>query len=207
MIRFLYGDSLPRHPDLARAMFRDRAAQFSERLGWAVTVDAAGEERDAYDTLNPLYVIWQGDRGEHGGSMRFLPTTGRVMVNEHFRHLSGGGTIASPLIWECTRFCLAPGAGDAFRRSAGLMAAGAFLGRRMGLAHAVGVFEAPMLRLYRALGWPPDIPSKAPGDISVGFWDFTAAPLARLCRRAGITEAQLAEWFASDLAPQSQAAQ
>lgn len=207
MIRFLYGDMLHRHGRLAKGMFRDRAAQFSERLGWAVTVDAAGEERDAYDALNPLYVIWETGAGEHGGSMRFLPTTGRVMVNEHFAHLCGGGPIVSPLIWECTRFCLAPGAEDRFRRSAGLMAAGAFLGQRLRLAHAVGVFEAPMVRLYRALGWAPDIPSGAQGDIGLGFWDFNEAPLARLCRRAGITEAQLAEWYAGDLGPPAEAAQ
>ena len=40
--------------------------------------------------------------------MRFLPTTGDTMVNDHFCHLTGGVRIASPLIWECTRFCLAP---------------------------------------------------------------------------------------------------
>ena len=40
-------------------MFRDRAEQFSQRLGWAVSVNASGHERDQYDELNPLYVIWQ----------------------------------------------------------------------------------------------------------------------------------------------------
>ena len=75
MIRFLYGDSLADHSRLAQSMFRDRAKQFSERLGWEVSVDDAGEERDQYDALNPLYVIWQRPDGLHGGSMRFLPTT------------------------------------------------------------------------------------------------------------------------------------
>ena len=28
------------------------------------------------------------------------------MVNDVFSHLTGGTTISSPLIWECTRFCL-----------------------------------------------------------------------------------------------------
>jgi hypothetical protein len=110
MLRYIHADTLPAHPALARSMFRDRARQFRDRLGWAVTVDAAGEERDAYDALNPLYVIWQDAGGRHAGSMRFLPTTGQTMVNDHFRHLTGGVRIESPLIWECSRFCLAEGA-------------------------------------------------------------------------------------------------
>jgi len=96
MIRFLYGDALNRHPVLRDTMFRDRAAQFSTRLGWAVNIDRQGLERDEYDALNPLYVIWEGRDGRHGGSLRFLPTTGRVMINDHFRHLTGGSRSRVP---------------------------------------------------------------------------------------------------------------
>ncbi len=83
MLRYLYADDLHRFPKLADTMFRDRAHQFRDRLNWDVTVGADGHERDAYDALNPLYVIWQGADGRHGGSMRFLPTTGRTMVEDH----------------------------------------------------------------------------------------------------------------------------
>ena len=110
MLRYLYATDLDRFPRLARGMFRDRAVQFRDRLGWAVEVDADGAETDAYDALNPLYVIWEEPDGSHGGSMRFLPTTGPVMVNDHFGHLTSG-PIVSPLIWECTRFCLSPTTG------------------------------------------------------------------------------------------------
>ena len=54
MLRYLYADELHRFPRLADSMFRDRADQFQRRLGWEVTVDANGLERDAYDELNPL---------------------------------------------------------------------------------------------------------------------------------------------------------
>lgn len=100
MIRYLYGDQLAKHPLLARAMFEDRADQFKTRLGWEVTVNADGQERDEYDDLNPLYVIWETATGVHGGSMRFLPTTGRTMVNDHFLDLTDGVPIQSPFIWE-----------------------------------------------------------------------------------------------------------
>ncbi|HHS94793.1 MAG TPA: autoinducer synthase, partial [Rhodobacterales bacterium] len=108
MLRYVYGHDLGQFPHLAHSMFTDRAAQFKTRLGWDVQVNAAGEERDQYDDLDPLYVIWQREDGLHGGSMRFLPTTGRTMVNEHFAFLNDGAPITSPLIWECTRFCLSP---------------------------------------------------------------------------------------------------
>ncbi len=84
MLRYLYADQLHQRPKLRDTMFRDRADQFKARLGWDVTIDENGYERDAYDDLNPLYVIWEQADGTHGGSMRFLPTTGRTMVNEHF---------------------------------------------------------------------------------------------------------------------------
>lgn len=57
MLRYIYATDLNDHPKLARTMFRDRADQFKFRLGWNVSVDDVGFERDEYDELNPLYVI------------------------------------------------------------------------------------------------------------------------------------------------------
>ena len=155
MLRYIYADDLHQYPVLARTMFRDRAHQFHTRLKWQVTVDADGNERDEYDALNPMYVIWEQPDGTHGGSLRFLPTTGPCMVNDHFRDLTDGVRIESPLIWECTRFCLAPKAEA--RVSAALMLGGMEAGRASFLTHAVGVFDARMVRIYRRLGWGPII--------------------------------------------------
>ena len=55
------------------------------------------------------------------------------------------------------------------------MLAGAELGARFHLDHAVGVFDARMIRVYSKLGWPPEIlGTKGTGKnaISVGLWDF-----------------------------------
>ncbi|MCO4824699.1 MAG: autoinducer synthase, partial [Amylibacter sp.] len=46
MLHYLYADELNSKPVLKNAMFKDRATQFAERLGWDVVVDAYGEERD-----------------------------------------------------------------------------------------------------------------------------------------------------------------
>ena len=191
MIRYLHAGELPALPVLEDSMFRDRAAQFRDRLNWDVTVDSRGWERDGYDTIEPLYVIWQRPDGRHGGSMRFLPTTGETMANDHFLHLTDGVRIASPFIWECTRFCLAPGAEA--RVSAALMLAGLELGLRFGLSHAVGVFDARMVRVYRALGWSPAVLGSE-GGVSVGLWAFEPEMRAGLLPKAGVS-AELSDWW------------
>jgi len=195
MLRYIYADELHRHPRLRDSMFRDRATQFRDRLGWSVRVDATGAERDQYDAMNPLYVIWQMPDGRHGGSMRFLPTVGSCMVNDHFSDLTGG-PITSPLIWECTRFCLAPDAPPSV--SAALMLGGAEIGLAFHLNHAVAVFDDRMVRVYRALGWPPTITGSA-GEgrdrICAGLWEYSTAIRDRLAARAGISTHQSARWL------------
>lgn len=196
MIRYLYADELSRYPRLAATMFRDRAAQFRDRMNWEVTVNAAGEERDQYDDLNPLYVIWERQDGTHGGSMRFLPTTGRTMVNEHFAHLTDGVHIQSPLIWECTRFCLAPGATP--NVSAALMLAGGEIMTGFGIRHFVGVFDARMVRIYRLIGAAPDVlgsDGEGRDAISVGLWEFTPASQVRVAQSARISPELSHYWF------------
>lgn len=197
MIRYMTPDALDAAPELARSMFRDRAAQFRDRLGWDVQVDAAGEERDAYDDAAPLYVLWQGRDGAHGGSMRFLPTSGETMVNDHFRHLVDGMWLASADTWECSRFCLAVSAG---REVAPALLLGALeLGLACGLRHALGVFDLRMLRVYRRLGWMPTVLGAArPGKaaVGVGLWTFDAARRDGLMLRAGVDRSTLAGWRA-----------
>ena len=149
MIRFITADNLAKFPVLQDSMFRDRADQFVRRLGWDVHVDQYGWEHDEYDMLNPLYVICESREGKHLGSMRFLPTTGRNMIEDHFSHLLNGGMIADPKIWECTRFCLGSDAGP---KTAGqLMAAGGEILRGFGLGGFAGVFDQRMVRIDDSL--------------------------------------------------------
>ena len=195
MIRYIYGDTLNAFPRLRDSMFQDRAAQFRDRLQWDVAVDERGFERDDYDDLNPLYVIWEEPGGRHGGSMRFLPTSGRTMVNDHFAHLSET-QISSPLIWECTRFCLAP---DASARVAGLlMLAGGELMRAFSLTHLLGVFDARMVRIYKMIGASPEIlgsDGEGRDKISVGLWPYRAQDRLRVLRRAGVSSEISEAWF------------
>ncbi len=196
MLRYVYGDDLHKYARLRDGMFRDRAQQFARRLNWDVTVDAAGEERDEYDTMNPLYVIWECRDGRHGGSMRLLPTVGRSMVNDHFAHLTQGVRIESPLIWECTRFCLAQGAER--RVSAALVLGAGEVMARFHLAHFVGVFDARMERIYRLLGVNPDvigISGEGANRIGVGLWEMQAAAWPETLKRVGVSREVSRRWF------------
>ncbi|EBA08099.1 acyl-homoserine-lactone synthase [Sagittula stellata] len=196
MIRYIYGNDLHKFPKLARTMFLDRADQFKTRLGWAVDVDERGFERDAYDDENPLYVIWENKDGSHGGSMRLLPTVGGTMVNDHFIHLTDGVRIESPLIWECTRFCLSKAAGPGV--AAALMLAGGEVMQEFGIQHYVGVFDARMVRIYNRIGSSPDIlgqEGEGRAMIAVGLWEFTPEAQANVSRSAGISPDLSKRWF------------
>lgn len=200
MLRYVYASELDRHPRLKATMFRHRAQQFKERLGWEVSVDENGEERDEYDAMNPLYVIWQRADGTHGGSMRFLPTTGRTMVNDHFAALNNGERIESPFIWECTRFCLAP---DAGREVAAALVLGAGeIMARMHLEHFVGVFDPRMERIYRLYGVEPMVKGttgEGRDRIAVGLWEMQAAAWPKTLARVGVTRETSARWWTDSM--------
>jgi len=196
MLRYIYGVDLDKFPLLRDTMFRDRAIQFHDRLGWEVSVDEKGEEHDQYDVLNPLYVIWERADGRHGGSMRFLPTTGRTMVNEHFLHLTDGTRIESPLIWECTRFCLAPDAGREV--SAALVLGGAEIMENFAVEHFVGVFDSRMVRIYKMLDMAPEViggGGEGKDWIGVGLWQMKSEFIPNTLKRLGIMRETSLDWF------------
>ena len=207
MIRFLYTDQLMQHTVLAESMFKDRAVQFKQRLDWDVDVDDRGWEVDEYDRLNPLYIVWENADGTHGGSVRIMPTTGRIMTNEHFLDLTGGVRIASPLIWECTRFCLAPGANAGV--AAALLASGIELGLRFGLEQALGVIYTRTLPIYRRIGSEPDVigcRGEGRERICVGLWGVSEELRAEISRRSGIPVSVIRRWFDASFSAEPQAA-
>jgi acyl homoserine lactone synthase len=198
MLRYIYADELNDYPKLRDTMFHDRATQFKDRLKWDVIVDAQGFERDEYDTLDTLYVIWIMPNGSHGGSMRVLPTMGRVMVNEHFGDVIGH-EIHSEHIWETTRFCLSPGLNEqGVQVSAALMLAGCQIGISKGLESMIAIFDPRMIRVYRRLGWPPKIlgsVGEGHNKIFAGAWTFDHEILARMAQQAGIPEVLSRMWY------------
>jgi acyl homoserine lactone synthase len=173
MIHILRATDLWKKPELAASMFADRRKQFSERLKWPVRVDGFGYERDEYDSENPIYVIVEGDDGLHAGSMRILPTIGKTMLNDHFPETTNGNVVQDRLVWECTRFCLAPGQHGFVASS--LLVAGARLIKEAGLKKLVAIFDVRMTRLYRRSGVEPEVigvHKYEHGRVLAGYWSF-----------------------------------
>ena len=192
MIKVVYAADLFRRPLLAASMFRDRAAQFHDRLGWDVELDDKGLEFDRYDAHNPLYVIIEDEEGGHVGSGRLMPTTGPTMIADHFQDLTGGVQFQSPLIWESTRFCVSPRlTTNPMKVSSALLWAGADIALRAGVEFYVGVFAAPMLRVYKACGWTPEVLGSRmtdDGEICGGLWEVTEEARDTLARRARLAD-------------------
>ena len=183
MLLYLSGAAMRHFPDLVAEMFIDRTGCF-------------GMGRDVYDGLNPIYVIWQRPDGGHGGSMRFLPTLGRTMLDDQFRRLGSGRRIAHAKVWELSRFCLSSAAGP--DTGACLMLGAVALGVGFGLSRAVGVGDAGLMRLFGQTGWVPSIlgtDGVCPGDINLGLWEFSDDARRRLARRANIALPLSRLWF------------
>lgn len=192
MITFFHASQLEAHADLASQMFQDRASQFRDRMKWDVQVDAMGWETDQYDLLDPIYVVVQNADGGHAGSMRFLPTMGRTMLAEVFPHLVNHRPIRDPGIWECTRFCLSPHAGVGVAQM--LLLASAEIGLAIGVRKSLGVFDTPMIRVYRRLGWSPEVLGRADG-IAAGLWTLSSDVHDRLKAETGLAPRVLDAMF------------
>ncbi|MGE4610214.1 MAG: acyl-homoserine-lactone synthase [Paracoccaceae bacterium] len=179
-------------------MFKDRAEQFKARHGWAVTVNNDDHEIDEYDALNPLYAIWEPPEGTHGGSIRILPTVGKTMFKDHFIGLADMKAI-SPVIWECTRFCISPRLkSDQSKIAASLILAGCELGVRFGLESSIGVVYTHTLPIYRRIGWIPDVigsSGKGRKEISACRWPINAEVKANIYRKFRIAPELLEYWF------------
>ena len=197
MIRFIYADQLSLYPLLADSMFRDRAAQFKDRLDWEVTVDENGWEVDQYDRLNPLYIVWENAEGRHGGSVRIMPTVGRIMTNEHFLDLTGG--VHHPQPADLGVHALLPGAGRAGGRGGGAARGG----RRARPALRAGAGGGRDLRQDHA-ALPPHrlgartssaAAARARDRISVGLWPISVEARAEISRKSGIPLSVIARWF------------
>ena len=191
MIKYVLGTDLWMHPDLARTMFRDRAHQFSERLKWNVNVDQNGFERDQYDAINPIYILVENQQGNHAGSMRLLPTTGRTMINEHFAMTLTSGPVQDAATWECTRFCLSQDSDP--KTALKLFASAGRLMQEYDVTSLVAVFDRIMLRKYRLSGVSPTLLGDVKlGDSTViaGQWCFDVMLLDSLMARAGLDPAE-----------------
>lgn len=183
-------------------MFRLRRRVFHDLLGWTVDVKN-GEERDAYDDLDPVYALAFDDAGRLIGSFRFLPTTGPYMLRDVFLKLLDGETPpVDPAVWEVSRFVVdrdrlgRDGLNTVGRTTAMLFAAGAEIGLAYGIEEIVTVCNASVARIPPRMGLTPIWRGKkhrlGRELVVAERWPNNAAVLATIRQRAGIEGSVLA---------------
>jgi acyl homoserine lactone synthase len=95
------------HAALLDQMFKLRRRVFIEQLHW--NVQSVGEqERDAYDDMQPVYLLWVNDSHQVlYGCIRLMPTTGPTLLYDVFRKTFPESLdLIAPDIWEGTRMCV-----------------------------------------------------------------------------------------------------
>jgi len=148
-----------RYAGLLEQSFRLRKRVFHDCLGWQVDVHH-GLERDAYDGLGAVYLVWC-DEDEHHlyGTVRLMPTTGPTLLQDVFRRTFAGKNLVSPVAWEGTRMCLDA---DLLKKSQPALSPSRAFGLLLlalfecafahGIKTLVSNYEPPMERVYRRAG-------------------------------------------------------
>ncbi|MHC2484652.1 acyl-homoserine-lactone synthase [Rhizobium leguminosarum] len=192
MIELLDSAERDLRPEIFEEMFRARAAVFRDRLGWDVCV-RNGMEIDRYDEEeDPIYLVSLNDAGRLTGSLRLLPTTGETMLgNEFASFFDEPVNICSPIVWECTRFCVHPQrtgeeSSGGQQVSSELLIGLCQLALASGIEHIVGLYDYGMTRVYRRIGWcPVPFATSRPqvGKLVVGIWNVSHEALNTMVTR------------------------
>ncbi len=196
MIQLITPDRYGEFVELLAEMHRLRYRIFKERLGWEV--ETAGDmEADAFDALQPAYLLLRAFDGRLMGCVRFLPSQGPTMLCDAFPALlPKGPTPAASDVWESSRFALDIH-GDAPKAAGGLAGPTYELFARMvefGLAKSLSkiltVTDVRMERILRRAEWPLERlgPPRAIGSTMAvaGYLEVSVAALARLRELGGL---------------------
>lgn len=119
MEQILLGKATEKHMDwdALYGMYRLRHTVFHERMGWDVeTYD--GLERDAFDDIDPVYMVARAGRRQINACWRILPTEGPYMLKDTFPELLRGEPAPqAPDVWELSRFAVTPTSSDDCRQA------------------------------------------------------------------------------------------
>ncbi len=108
MIHLISNDNKHLYGELLSKMFQDRKSVFIDRLDWNL-VAPNGEERDAFDTNDTIYLIVVDDnKGDIRSSLRLNPTINPHLMSELFSELCVDGVPRGNEVWEISRYCYNP---------------------------------------------------------------------------------------------------
>ena len=186
-------------PKLTNRMFKLRKEVFADQLGWSVSV-TDDYERDRYDDLGPVYLVWCDDNQERlYGCLRLMPTTGPTLLYDVFRATFPADIdLVSPGIWEGTRMCidekvvaadypdLSPV--DAFSH---LLLALCECALTHGIDTMISNYEPHMRRVYRKAGLNVDELGRSDSygrlPVCCGLFEVSPAVLNNMRQALGIT--------------------
>ena len=138
-----------------RSMFEDRKSVFVDLLKWDLPVLDGRFEIDEFDDSHATYIVVAAGAGDHLGSARLLPTTGRHVLGSLFSGLCAAPPPTGERIAEITRFCLSrrQRAADRLRTRNRLVSALAAHALETGIETYTGVAEIAWLQQILAFGW------------------------------------------------------
>lgn len=175
-------------------MFRLRKSIFADQLHWDVTV--VGDcERDQYDDLNPVYLVWCSESRETlYGCIRLMPTTGPTLLYDTFRATFPSSVdLVAPDIWEGTRMCVAeqsierdyPGT-DPSRAFCLMLLALCECALAHGIRTMISNYEPHLRRIYRRAGADVNELGRADGygrhPVCCGAFEVSARVLDKMRR-------------------------
>jgi acyl homoserine lactone synthase len=186
--------------DVLSRMFRTRKRVFFDNLNWDVRIDG-DREVDAYDALNPVYLVWcDPGRTRHYGSIRLMPTTGPTLLHDVFgRTFPDAAALMAPGIWEGTRMCVDEEAlsedhpdmpaGHAFSL---LLVALCEFALSQGIHTLISNYEPPFKRIYTRAGARVHELGRAGGfgryPVCCGAFEVSVEVLSSMRARVGLGE-------------------
>jgi len=185
MIRITRGFNL--QDPIATSMFDDRKRLFVDLLGWDVPVKDDRFEIDAFDDAHATYITAVGQRGEHVGSMRLLPTTRQHILGSLFATLCDDPVPAGHSIFEITRLCLPVRLGASGRLATRNRLISAMVDHALlsGITTLTGVVAWSFLEQILLMGWrceplgrPTMIEGSRLGAFRIDLDDHSSASLA-----------------------------
>jgi acyl-homoserine lactone synthase len=185
MIHLITSANRHLYKDVLAAMFRARTRYFVNERGWSNLSVEGGQELDAYDTDEALYLVALDEQGDIAVSCRLLPADRGCVLADHFAHLVSDGPVTGPGIYELSRYFTKPGlrGRECFPIKAAMNLAVVEAMVEREARRLVGFTDLHLLSLMRYTGWRAR-PIGLPADYDEG----TAAAFEIACRPADLED-------------------
>jgi acyl-homoserine lactone synthase len=185
MIHLITASNRHLYEDVLAEMHRARTEYFVKERGWNNLVVQAGQEFDAYDTDDALYLVGFDPEGEITVSARLLSAERGSVLSDHFPHLVADGPARGPGVYELSRYFTAPHLRGRkwFPVKAAMNVAVVEAMVELGARRLVGFTDLHVMAIMRYSGWRVR-PIGLPADYDEG----TAAAFEISCQSSDLED-------------------